>query len=232
MAILRKNRINSPPNSPEPADTPNNLSRGPRTPWRSLLSLSPTFATTSNLGFSSSSSNHFNPKLILAQIIAIQSLHYLVLSFLFQINYVLYGTSITIDRIFTVKYVKMWHADGFIDICSFLISSVVGSLLLAVIVEKSKKCLDFAITLFSVHLFLCTIYDGFPKSLDWWIIQVLGTIIMVLLGEYFCSKIELREIPLLWSSVVMLQKKRWSFFSTRQTANIIMIESLGRLCTK
>jgi len=71
------------------------------------------------------------------------------------------------------------------------------SILLAVIVEKSKKCLDFSVTLFTLHLLLCTLYDGFPSSWDWWILNILGLIIMVLLGEYFCSRLELREIPLL-----------------------------------
>jgi protein SYS1 len=69
--------------------------------------------------------------------------------------------------------------------------------LLAVIVEKSKKCLDFAVTLFLIHLGICTCYDGMPGTLDWWIVNILGTIIMVLLGEYVCSIREMSDIPLL-----------------------------------
>jgi protein SYS1 len=69
--------------------------------------------------------------------------------------------------------------------------------LLAIIVEKSKKCLDFSVTLFLLHLLLCTVYDGLPAVLDWWIVHVLATIIMVVLGEYVCSRRELDDIPLL-----------------------------------
>jgi hypothetical protein len=72
------------------------------------------------------------------------------------------------------------------------------SLLLALIVEKSKKCLDFSVTLFVIHLLLCTIYSGgFPSTWDWWIVNFTGMIIMVLLGEYLCSRKELSDIPLL-----------------------------------
>jgi len=71
------------------------------------------------------------------------------------------------------------------------------SVLLAIIVEKSKKCLDFSVTLFLLHLSISTLYGGFPTSLDWWIVHVFGAILMVVLGEYLCSLKELDEIPLL-----------------------------------
>lgn len=71
------------------------------------------------------------------------------------------------------------------------------SVLLAIIVEKSKKCLDFGVTLFLIHWVMCWMYDGFPTVLDWWIVNLFGMIVMVLLGEYLCSRRELDDIPLL-----------------------------------
>jgi hypothetical protein len=71
------------------------------------------------------------------------------------------------------------------------------SVLLALIVEKSKKCLDFGVTLFLIHLGACWVYGGFPTVLDWWIVHVLGMILTVLLGEYLCSRKEMEDIPLL-----------------------------------
>ena len=75
-----------------------------------------------------------------------------------------------------------------------------SAVLLAVIVEKSKKCLDFAVTLFMLHFILCALYDGTAvlHSLDFWIVHVFGMIIMVLFGEFLCSRRELMDIPLLW----------------------------------
>ena len=73
----------------------------------------------------------------------------------------------------------------------------ISSILLAIIVEKSKKCLDFSVTLFLIHIVTCSIYGGFPSTWDWWIIHTMGMILMVVLGEYLCSKKELSDIPLL-----------------------------------
>jgi len=109
----------------------------------------------------------------------------------------MFATSITMDRIFTAKFLDIWSAMGWIDNAAVLMSSFIGSLLLALIVEKSKKCLDFSVTLFLIHIVLCSIYGGFPSTWDWWIIHILGMIMMVVLGEYFCSKRELSDIPLL-----------------------------------
>jgi hypothetical protein len=74
---------------------------------------------------------------------------------------------------------------------------ITSAVLLAIIVEKSKKCLDFSVTLFLVHLLLCTWYNGIPATWDWWICHIFGTIIMILLGEFLCSRRELDDIPLL-----------------------------------
>ena len=163
MAILRKNRINTPSSSPTRDDQSNTAQRGSRATLRALFTNSPTSLAAiapilssqstgnSNTRNGNASSNNFNPKLIFSQIFAIQSLHYLFLSFLYQISYVLTGSSITIDRIFTTKYLQLWTKEGWIDNTAILISSLMGAVLLALIVEKSKKCLDFSITLFSVH---------------------------------------------------------------------------------
>lgn len=86
---------------------------------------------------------------------------------------------------------------GWIDNSAVLLSSITGAALLALIVEKSKKCLDFSVTLFLIHLVTCSFYDGIPSTWDWWIVHVLGMIIMVVLGEFLCSRRELTEIPLL-----------------------------------
>jgi protein SYS1 len=179
----------------------------------------------------------FHPKLITAQIVSMQCFHYFLLAFLFQLNSVLYNKSVTVDRIFTDQYVRLWHTSGWADVSAILLASLAGyvygqqsrglfcficsyharvrfcllafdsmcvclfhffrSVLLAVIVEKSKKCLDFGVTLFLLHLAITTLYGGLPNVLDWWVVHVLGTIQMVLVGEYLCSRRELDDIPLL-----------------------------------
>mmetsp|Transcript_30569 Transcript_30569/g.46304 ORF Transcript_30569/g.46304 Transcript_30569/m.46304 type:complete len:181 (-) Transcript_30569:104-646(-) len=141
--------------------------------------------------------NNFNPKLISSQIVALQCFHYLILGLIFQLDHYVFGTSVTIDRIFTDAYLSVWSWIGWIDSSAILISYLFGAVLLAIIVEKSKKCLDFSVTLFLIHLFSCVWYAGMPSQLDWWIVHILGTIVMILLGEYLCSLKELSDIPLL-----------------------------------
>ena len=70
--------------------------------------------------------NLFNPRLILSQIISLQSFHYVVLGVIFQINHVLFATSITTDRIFTAKHLDIWSASGWIDCGAVLMSSFIG----------------------------------------------------------------------------------------------------------
>jgi len=146
---------------------------------------------------SRSNTNNFNPKLIFSQIVALQCIHYLILGIILQVNHFFFATSITINRIFTDKYLSVWSLIGWIDSSAILISYLFGAVLLAIIVEKSKKCLDFSVTLFLIHLFSCIWYAGMPTLLDWWIVHILGTILMILLGEYLCSLKELSDIPLL-----------------------------------
>ena len=66
------------------------------------------------------------------------------------------------------------------------------------VVERAKKCLDFAATLYIIHLFICIVYGGWPASVTWWVVNITGLAIMALLGEYLCIRRELKEIPISW----------------------------------
>ena len=73
------------------------------------------------------SMKNFNPRLIFSQIVAMQCCHYLFLGLLFQLNHILYGQSITIDRMFTDEYIQIWHTIGWPDsFAVFLSYSIVG----------------------------------------------------------------------------------------------------------
>lgn len=145
----------------------------------------------------SAASADFHPKLIASQIVCLQCFHYFLLAVFFQINSFLYGKSVTLDRIFTDAHIHLWRVSGWPDCAAVLLASLVGAVLLTIIVEKSKKCLDFAATLFLLHLLLCTYYSRLPRTFDWWIVHVVGTVLMVVLGEYLCSRREMEDIPLL-----------------------------------
>uniref|UniRef100_A0A7S3DXW5 Protein SYS1 homolog n=1 Tax=Entomoneis paludosa TaxID=265537 RepID=A0A7S3DXW5_9STRA len=139
----------------------------------------------------------FHPKMITAQIISLQCFQYLAQSILIQINFLLFSIPTSVDRIFTDKYLHIWRRDGIADCIMMLMAALFGAVGLALIVEKSKKCLDFTVTYFILHLILSTMYNGFPTTFDWWIVHVLSLLVMVVLGEYLCSLKELEMIPLL-----------------------------------
>ena len=35
-------------------------------------------------------------------------------------------------------------------------------------VVRAKKCLDFTVTMYLLHLLMVTLLAGFPKTLTWW----------------------------------------------------------------
>ncbi len=71
-----------------------------------------------------------------------------------------------------------------------------SALYLMLIVERAKKCLDFAFTSHFIHLVACTAFEAFPGNWEWWILQLASLIIMAVVGEYLCMRRELREIRL------------------------------------
>jgi hypothetical protein len=81
--------------------------------------------TRSNVN-STSTGTQFQPKLIASQIVALQCLHYFVWTMFLQINAVLYGNSLTIDRIFTDHYVRLWRVQGWPDTFAILLSGIAG----------------------------------------------------------------------------------------------------------
>lgn len=63
---------------------------------------------------------------------------------------------------------------------------------LCFIVERAKKCLDFAATVHVLHLLACTAYDGWPSSWEWWGVNLASLVVMALSGEYLCMRREMQ----------------------------------------
>jgi len=68
----------------------------------------------------------FNPTLIFSQIMALQCFHYFFSGLLMEINNVLFGTSVTLDRLFTAEYLDLRTTPGWIDNGSILVSYIIG----------------------------------------------------------------------------------------------------------
>ncbi|KAG2446261.1 hypothetical protein HXX76_000851 [Chlamydomonas incerta] len=138
----------------------------------------------------------WDPILIVAQIITLQCLFYLTLG-LFQGLFIgPYVSRLSIAYLFSWRMYSIGTYSGVISVLSLLLTAVLGSVFLVWIVERAKKCLDFASTCFIFHLWFCWQYDGFPARFEWWLANILGLIIMSLFGEWLCLRREMQEIPL------------------------------------
>ncbi|CAD6231067.1 unnamed protein product [Miscanthus lutarioriparius] len=138
----------------------------------------------------------WDPWLIVSQIVCLQCLYYLSLGVAMAL---LVGTRVprlTLLYLFDFATLTPRTPTGWCAIASFLLAAVAGAGFMLYVIERAKKCLDFAATLYIIHLFICIVYGGWPASITWWVVNITGLAIMALLGEYLCIRRELKEIPI------------------------------------
>lgn len=138
----------------------------------------------------------WDPWLIVSQIVCIQALNYLSLGVLL---WLLVGTHVprfSLNYFFDYSTLTTSTFTGWLTIVGFLLNALAGAGYLLFVVERAKKCLDFAATMYIIHLFLCLLYGGLPSSITWWVVNGIGVVVMALLGEWLCIRRELREIPM------------------------------------
>ena len=141
----------------------------------------------------------FDPALIVSQITALQTLLYLDLGVWMLLLNALAGrpaSTVGLELFFSFHSIRLSYTGGWISIAAFFFNALAGGCFLCIIVERARKCLDFSVTAHCVHLFCCVLYDGWPSSWEWWVVNAMSLIVMSLLGEYLCMRNEMREIPL------------------------------------
>ncbi|KAJ0680228.1 hypothetical protein HanPI659440_Chr16g0621921 [Helianthus annuus] len=138
----------------------------------------------------------WDPWLIVAQIVCIQCLYYLTLGVIMTVLVGARVSRMSLVYFFDYATVTLSTVTGWCVITSFILSSIAGAGFLLYWIERAKKCLDFAATLYIIHLGICVLYGGWPSSITWWVVNGTGLAITALLGEYLCIKRELREIPI------------------------------------
>ncbi|KAH7642408.1 sys1 golgi trafficking protein [Dermatophagoides farinae] len=147
--------------------------------------------------------SRWDPILISTQIVAIQTTFYLSLGFILFFIANLFGYYPTLDQIFNSQIVSFKTSLGLVITISFILNSFFGALILHFIVRRAKKCLDFTLTLFIIHLIMVRFYNGqIPSSFSWWLLNIICITIMCISGEYVCLQSELKAIPLLVANKV------------------------------
>lgn len=189
----------------------------------------------------------FDPLFIIYQIISLQCAYYVAMGTIWGVCHVVFENPISLDHFFTSKHISFVTLGGWIDILCTFLSAIIGytlliiichshshltssffsyilscrSYLLYIIVERSKKCVDFTFTLYFIHILACTFYyqvivsilkiivdtyislfipfysiAQFPLEWEWWLTMVVSSVAMASLGEYLCARAELEDIPL------------------------------------
>mmetsp|Transcript_21333 Transcript_21333/g.44419 ORF Transcript_21333/g.44419 Transcript_21333/m.44419 type:complete len:157 (-) Transcript_21333:19-489(-) len=138
----------------------------------------------------------FSSKLIISQIVALQCYHYFTLCLLYQFLSIFSSSSPTLVSILGSRNLTFNSVQGIADCLVNVAGYAMNTIGLYLVVKKSAKCLDFTITLLVMHLLCTVVYTReFPRSWEWWIVNVVGGLVMVLGGEWVCSRAELRDIP-------------------------------------
>eukprot|EP01012_Entosiphon_sulcatum_P012810 TRINITY_DN18101_c0_g1_i1.p1 TRINITY_DN18101_c0_g1~~TRINITY_DN18101_c0_g1_i1.p1 ORF type:complete len:214 (+),score=53.39 TRINITY_DN18101_c0_g1_i1:469-1110(+) len=139
----------------------------------------------------------FDPVYIVSQIVTLQSLYYASLAVIVWLLDQLCDIPVKLDQLFSSTAMGVFSFDGAVTIMGHFLTSLIGALYLFLVVERSRKCLDFALTLHAVHLVACAAVGGFPSTVAWWLTFFVGLCCMTLLGEYLCMQRELADIPTL-----------------------------------
>lgn len=138
----------------------------------------------------------FDPGLILAQIVILQTTFYLSFTILLVIfDRVLGVNTLVSAQIFDYRALTLREFGGWVTGSALIIANLPTALTYVLIVGRAKRCLDFAFTLFIAHLFATIFHSGFPNSFTWWCINTVSAAVLAIACEFMCMRIEMQDIP-------------------------------------
>ncbi|CAL5222219.1 g4551 [Coccomyxa viridis] len=140
--------------------------------------------------------NVWDPWLILAQIVTVQCLFYLSFGLLLYVFLGPYVNHLALSHFFVASSINLYSFAGWMITATNLLNSLSVALSLMFVVERAKKCLDFAATCYVLHLAIVSMVGGFPRTPTWWVVNGTAMAIAALLGEWLCVRRELQDIPM------------------------------------
>lgn len=149
----------------------------------------------------------FDPVTISMQIVSLQFIYYLTLSFSIMLFNMFVGYRSHLGQIFSPDAFLLSQNYSFVTIFANFFNILFMVLSLAYIVEKANKCLDFVLTTFIFHLLFTWIVFKFPNTLNWWVVHAIIITVTVLAAEAFCMKLEMAEIPLSLGHIIKKGKE-------------------------
>lgn len=78
-----------------------------------------------------------------------------------------YVSGIALDHIFDWRWNGLQSFESWMISLAFMLNALCMAVMLRLVVKRAKKCLDFASTMYIIHLLVVSIYSGFPLLLTW-----------------------------------------------------------------
>lgn len=114
----------------------------------------------------------FDPITITMNILALQLCYYTTLSLCIMVVDFLFGMRSHMGQIFNPASFDLAESYSFVTILANGINIIFVVAQQAFIVEKANRCLDFTLTIFTMHLIMVWLYTGkFPWSFEWWMVH-------------------------------------------------------------
>ncbi|KAJ1967906.1 hypothetical protein IWQ62_001564 [Dispira parvispora] len=140
-------------------------------------------------------SGAWDPIMIISQMTALQAITYVSLSLLITVVQILLGVESSLDHVLHFHNLRSDTVFGWTLAMVWTLQAGIGVLLLGYIVERVRLCIDFTLTFMFMHLIMVTIYSHqLPSYFFWWFTMVVYTVVMIIGGEWFCMRREMRPI--------------------------------------
>jgi hypothetical protein len=138
----------------------------------------------------------FDPLLIVLQILALQSLFYLLYVLVVVILDFFFGIPFSHHQVLDYAVCRLFSRMGIVGIVGQIFAGLAVALLFVFLEGRSRKALDFISTTFVFHLLLCSFVVAFPLSFTWWLFYGLSWGLSTVLAEFVSQKYEMQDINL------------------------------------
>ncbi|KAJ8659921.1 hypothetical protein O0I10_004514 [Lichtheimia ornata] len=137
----------------------------------------------------------WDPLLIIAQIVSLQSVYYITISILLLLALALTGDELSLDAILNDNEIRTDTVFGWTLALVWVVNAAISIPVIVFLIQRAKLVLDFVATLHGIHMVLIWSHTGhFPTCGAWWVLQVVSIIGMTLGGEWACMQREMEPI--------------------------------------
>ena len=134
----------------------------------------------------------WDPRLIVSQIVCLQAWFYFING---SLLWLLLSDSRVMPVLFDSQIVDtMTTAEMWSLILVQMCSCAATAYMIYIVVSRARLCLDFAVTVYFLHLLFCCNYAQFPATFTWWLTNGVGAVISAVLSEYWCLQAEMAPV--------------------------------------